>query len=70
MEIALEQHYTNCTPQLSHTPRETNTWADALTHEDFTGFNPDNRFIPDESENTWHILHRLLHEHQPVNEAD
>ena len=67
MEIALTDHYMHCTPELTYTPRELNTWADDLTHDDHSGFNPDLQVHPNESD--WYILDKLLSRHHPNNRS-
>ena len=58
MELALQDHYAGCRADLQHVIRETNVWADDLTHTSHDGFDPKKEFIPDET--TWYILHKLL----------
>ena len=58
MEMALTQHIKGVALSLRHTYRELNTWADQLTHADYTGFHPERRLYPDES--NWHILDKLI----------
>ena len=58
MELALTQHTSKCTLNLTHTYRENNERADQLTHTDTTGFLAHNRIHPDETE--WHILGQLI----------
>jgi hypothetical protein len=61
MEISLIQQDTSTLPTLVHAHREHNTWADQLTHRDFSGSNESKRFFPDEL--NWHILDVLTKTH-------
>ena len=58
MELAAAQYAHGLPICLSHVYREQNEWADQLTHDDFSGFDPAKRLEPDED--TWHILPELL----------
>ena len=60
LEMALQEYHTGIHPQVSHTHRENNTWADQLTHCDATGFNPELEIKINEGAMTWHILNDLL----------
>ena len=61
MELALVDHYQGCRADLTHVVRETNQWADDLTHATHTGFDPEKEFVPDQT--TRHILHKLVEIH-------
>ena len=60
LEMALQEYHTGNHPEVTHTFRENNTWADQLTHRDTTGFNPALQIPIDESKLEWHILNDLL----------
>ena len=47
MELALIDHHAGSRPDISHTLRESNKWADQLTHRDFEGFDMTLRFDPE-----------------------
>ena len=59
MEMALEQHHHRTRLQLHHVHRENNTWADQLTHCDFTGFHPTKRFHFHTNDMKWHLLNKM-----------
>ena len=60
MEVAYECSRSGIIPQLSHFPRECNQWADDLSKGATEGWNPKNRWHPDMSAASFHVVFKLV----------
>ena len=69
MELCATAHHTGCVPNIEHTKRTENTWADALTNNNFTGYDPNKRLDPDEGHTTWQVLDTILHLHATMEQG-
>jgi hypothetical protein len=69
MELCATAHHTGCVPNIEHTKRTNNTWADALTNNNFTGYDPNKRLHPDEGHTPWQVLDTILHLHTTMEQG-
>ena len=60
MELMVQALCAQITPEIRHVKRDLNTWADQLTHEDFTGFDPAKRVDVSQMKNKWKIIPKVL----------
>ena len=63
MELCYQSHTSACIPDIEHIKRDYNKWADALTNDDFTDFDNDNRLATTKLEDTWCALPTILQLH-------
>ena len=68
MELCYQAYNTGCIPDIERRKRDYNKWADALTNDDFTNFNPSQHIPTNTLEDTWSALPEILQLHQPQKE--